>query len=154
MARSNSTGTLYFLAAVSNFAFREESVCARTLPPAVPSRVAPASPAPPNLRKSRRFIVVNRFSEYISPSLFAFLGAKVFRRPCSWCLGSTPRVSRLASEPTFPFVRPNPTSASPKVEAQRLPSRESLVSTAAIIGQDRRDITDLSVDLAGRVATP
>jgi hypothetical protein len=29
--------------------------------------VAPARPAPPNLKKSRRFIVVNRSSEYISP---------------------------------------------------------------------------------------
>ena len=41
-------------------------------------------------------------------------------------------------------MRPNPTSASPEVDAQRFPSRENLVSTAAIIGQDRGDILLIS----------
>src|SRR5215203_6148878 len=54
MAISSSIGTSYLAAADRNSLFREVFVWARTRPLALPSKTAPASPPPLNLRKSRR----------------------------------------------------------------------------------------------------
>src|SRR5215208_3725029 len=57
MAISSSFGTLYLAAADWNSLFKEVIVRARTRPLALPSKTAPASPVPLNLRKSRRCIL-------------------------------------------------------------------------------------------------
>src|SRR5919107_3494768 len=54
MAISSSRGTLYLAAADWNSLFKVVLVWARTRPLALPSKTAPASPPPLNLRKSRR----------------------------------------------------------------------------------------------------
>src|SRR5918995_5823245 len=72
MARSSSRGTPYSLAAASNSAAREDSVWASTRLPeeaVVTSRSAPASPAPPIRRNSRRSISPSECSVHIFPPL-------------------------------------------------------------------------------------
>src|SRR5215211_1619134 len=70
MPMSSSCGTPYSVAADSNSAFKEDPVWARPpVAPALPSRTAPTSPAPPSLKNSRRAILGERSSEHISPLL-------------------------------------------------------------------------------------
>src|SRR5215211_3333805 len=85
MAMSSSRGTLYSVAADSNSTFKEDPVWAKlTVAPAVPSRTAPASPAPPSLKNSRRAILGERSSEHIFPPLVHRGDARVV--PCLSCL--------------------------------------------------------------------
>src|SRR5215204_6668194 len=85
MAISSSFGTLYLAEADWNSLFKGVLVWARTRPLALPSKIAPASPVPLNLRKSRRCMLelilellevgstssggVSKRPEYISPLL-------------------------------------------------------------------------------------
>src|SRR5215207_4578819 len=102
MATSSTFGSSYLVAADWNSLFKEVLVRARTRLLALPGKTAPASPVPPNLRKSRRCMV-----ELVLEVGFARSGAVPKHSGCNFPLLSylgtsmLPAAKRLHKSKTY-----------------------------------------------------